>query len=152
MPPSVGVRRRRRARAGRQARTPSQGAAGQAPHEASTAPDGVHRQDFFRLSERVLLRRGDRIRVSGGLVWEHVDADGKPVRMRLGERGVMVFEEYCEHGASRWIVARGQSGYAALHLGPSGPSSLLPGLVRSPYKIRKLRKPGSEGGSRGRPR
>ena len=59
--------------------------------------------------------------------------------MRMGERGVMAFEEYCELGQSRWIVARGRDGYAALHVGPEEQSTTIPGLVRRPYRLRKVR-------------
>ena len=101
--------------------------------------DAVVRQDRVRLSERVTLQPGDKVRVSGGPYWEQIGADGSVTKTRMGERGVMVFEEYCELNESRWIVARGKAGYAALHMGLQERSELLPGLVRRPYKIRKLR-------------
>jgi hypothetical protein len=112
----------------------------------TTASDGpmagwqcVVRQNWIRLSERVTLRAGDKVRVSGGPYWEQVDANGTVTRMRMGERGVMAFEEYCELGQSRWIVARGRDGYAALHIGPEEQSTTIPGLVRQPYRLRKVR-------------
>jgi hypothetical protein len=101
--------------------------------------DAVVRQEWVRLSERVTLQPGDKVRVSGGPYWEQVGADGGVTKTRMGERGVMVFEEYCQLGESRWVVARGQSGYAALHMGPEERSPEVPGLVRRPYRLRRIR-------------
>lgn len=107
--------------------------------QPSTAWQRVLRQNWIRLSERVTLRAGDKVRVSGGPYWEQADANGNITRMRIGERGVMAFEEYCELGQSRWIVARGRDGYAALHVGSEERSTTIPGLVRRPYRLRKIR-------------
>lgn len=107
--------------------------------QSATALQSVLRQNWIRLSERVTLRAGDKVRVSGGPYWEQADATGTITRMRMGERGMMAFEEYCELGQSRWIVARGRDGYAALHVGPEERSSTIPGLVRRPYRLRKVR-------------
>lgn len=106
---------------------------------AKASPGDVFRQGWVRLSERVILHPGDRVRVSGGPYWEQVGADGGVTKTRMGERGVMVFEEYCQLGESRWVVARGQSGYAALHMGPEERSPEVPGLVRRPYRLRRIR-------------
>jgi hypothetical protein len=107
--------------------------------QPATGWQRVSRQNWIRLSERVTLRAGDKVRVSGGPYWEQADANGNITRMRMGERGVMAFEEYCELGQSRWIVARGRDGYAALHVGPEEQSATIPGLVRRPYRLRKVR-------------
>jgi hypothetical protein len=109
------------------------------PEDKRPNPSGVVRQKWVRLSERVTLQAGDRVRVSGGPYWEQTAPDGSVTKTRMSERGVMVFEEYCELGQSRWIVARGQDGYAALHLGPEEQSADVPGLVRRPYKLRWIR-------------
>ena len=101
--------------------------------------DAVVRQDRVRLSERVTLQPGDKVRVSGGPYWEQIGADGSVTKTRMGERGVMVFEEYCQLGQSQWVVARGDNGYAALHVGPEERSSEVPGLVRRPYRLRRIR-------------
>lgn len=101
--------------------------------------DAVVRQDRVRLSERVTLQPGDKVRVSGGPYWEQIGTDGSVTKTRMGERGVMVFEEYCQLGQSQWVVARGDNGYAALHVGPEERSSEVPGLVRRPYRLRRIR-------------
>lgn len=102
-------------------------------------PGDVVRQDWVQLSERVTLRPGDRVRVSGGPYWEQPSPDGGVTKTRMGERGVMVFEEYCRLGQRQWVVARGDSGYAALHVGPEERSTEVPGLVRRPYRLRRIR-------------
>ena len=107
--------------------------------QPATGWQRVSRQNWIRLSERVTLRAVDKVRVSGGPYWEQADANGNITRMRMGERGVMAFEEYCELGQSRWIVARGRDGYAALHVGHEERSTTIPGLVRRPYRLRKVR-------------
>ncbi len=106
---------------------------------AKAAPEDVFRQDWVRLSERVTLQLGDKVRVSGGPYWEQIGTDGSITKTRMGERGVMVFEEYCQLGQRRWVVARGQNGYAALHIGPQEQSCDIPGLVRRPYRLRRIR-------------
>jgi hypothetical protein len=102
--------------------------------------DRLQRYPELRLSPRVRLQAGDKIRVSAGPYYEaRDDADGTPVRTKMAEKGVLVFEEYCELGPRRWIVARGKAGFAALHIGPQELSSEIPGLVRRPYRVTKLR-------------
>ena len=160
----AGLQKRRRARRGKRAsrehgrrKGPQATIAGRiaAPLDANLpalkpAPNGdpcaggsggpqVQRYDHLRLSERVLLVPGDKIRVSGGPYYEGHDAAGDVVKIKMAERGIMVFLQYCEFGDSRWIVARGKSGYAALHIGIQERAELLPGLVRRPYRVRKLR-------------
>jgi len=103
------------------------------------SPGDVVQQGWVQLSERVTLRPGDRVRVSGGPYWEQPSPDGGVTKVRMGERGIMVFEEYCRLGKSQWVVARGESGYAALHVGPEERSSEVPGLVRRPYRLRRVR-------------
>lgn len=117
-------------------------------HGTSRAPEptvqanGVRRHEWVRLSERFTLESGDRIRVRGGPYWQQIDADGTVVKTRMAERGVMVFDSYCEYRDSRWIVARGSSGYASLHIGEEYPSEDIPGYVCRPYRVTKVRQRG----------
>ena len=99
----------------------------------------VMRQEWVRMSKRVSLHPGDKVRVSGGPYWEQIGMDGSITKTRMAERGVMVFEEYCQLGQRRWVVARGRNGYAALHIGPQEQSCDVPGLVRRPYRLRRIR-------------
>jgi hypothetical protein len=109
--------------------------------------DRLQRFPELRLSPRVLLQAGDKIRVSAGPHYEGHAADGTPARIKMAERGVMIFEEYCELGTRRWIVARGKAGFAALHIGPEEVSSEIPGLIRRPYRVTKVRMKDRPGGS-----
>ncbi len=109
--------------------------------------DRLQRYPELRLSPRVLLQAGDKIRVSAGPYYESHDRAGNAVRMKMAERGVMTFLGYGESGTSRWIEARGKAGFAALHIGPEEISSEIPGLIRRPYKIRKVRVKNRPGGS-----
>ncbi len=108
---------------------------------------GYVRQAEYRLSPRVFLRAGDKIRVSGGPYYEAHDAAGNVVKTKMAERGVMIFLGYCESGTSRWIEAHGTAGFAALHIGPEEISSEIPGLVRRPYRITKVRAKNRPGGA-----
>ena len=101
--------------------------------------DRLQRFPELRLSPRVILHAGDRIRVSAGPYYESRDAAGNAVKTKMAEKGVMVFSSYCELGTSQWIEARGKAGFAALHIGPEENSSEIPGLVRRPYRVTKLR-------------
>ena len=95
----------------------------------------------YRLSPRVLLQAGDKIRVSAGPYYEGRDAAGNVCKTKMAEKGVMIFRRYCELGTSRWVEAHGRAGFAALHIGPEETSGLIPGLVRRPYRITKVRQP-----------
>jgi hypothetical protein len=105
------------------------------------APDTPVRHLEYRLSERVVLNRGDKIRVSAGPYFDMPDTAGHVTRMKMAERGVMTFLAYCELGNTRWIEAYGKSGFAALRISSDdgGGAMLMPGFTRRPYKITKLR-------------
>lgn len=103
-------------------------------------PLGVARHEVYRVSPRVVLRAGDRIRLSRGPYWEEKVSDGSVVRHGMAERGTAVFVEYCETHESRWIVVRMGRRYASLHVGPEQRSPMIPGFVRRPYVIRKVRR------------
>lgn len=107
----------------------------------NNSPDTPVRHVEYRLSERVVLNRGDKIRVSAGPYYDMPDTAGHVTRMKLAERGVMTFLAYCELGNTRWIEAYGKSGFAALRISndDGGGSALMSGFVRRPYKIAKLR-------------
>lgn len=80
------------------------------------------------------------IRVSRGPYWLGRAEDGTPLRHRMAERGRMIFRAYCELGNSAWVEATSGRGVVVLHVGPEGPSSIVLGLVRRPYRLSKLRK------------
>jgi hypothetical protein len=103
-------------------------------------PNGVIERTTWRASLRRTLRAGDEIKVHGGPYWEGRAEDGSPVRHRMAERGRMVFRAHCELGGSAWVEATSGHGIVVLHVGHEQPSSIVPGLVRRPYVITKLRK------------
>lgn len=104
-------------------------------------PDTPVRHLEYRLSERVVLIRGDKIRVSSGPYYDMPETAGHVTRMKMGERGVMTFLACCELGNTRWIEAYGKSGFAALRISSDdrGGWALMPGFVRRPYKITKVK-------------
>jgi hypothetical protein len=103
-------------------------------------PNGTVERTTWRASPRRTLRAGDEIRVGGGPFWEGRAVDGTLVRHRMAERGRMVFRSFCELGGSAWVEATSNRGVVVLHVGPKAPSSTIPGLVRRPYVITRVRK------------
>lgn len=111
--------------------------------------NGVVEAATYRISPRRTLRTGDEIRVSGGPYWMGRAEDGTPVRHRMAERGRMVFARFCELGPSAWVEARTKEGrVVVLHVGHEQPSSIVPGLVRRPYRLAKVRKKAERKGRR----
>jgi hypothetical protein len=102
-------------------------------------PNGVVEAATWRISPRRILRAGDTIRVSAGPYWEGRDEHGTPVRHRMAEKGVLTFKALCTLGGIAWVEATGSRGVVVLHVGPEGPSTTIPGLVRRPYRIAKTR-------------
>lgn len=102
-------------------------------------PNGVVERTTWRASPRQTLRAGDEVIVHGGPYWEGRDEDGTPVRHRMAERGRMVFRAHCEIGDSAWVEATSGRGVVVLHVGHEQPSSVVPGLVRRPYRLSKVR-------------
>ncbi len=57
--------------------------------------------DRYRFGPRSVLVKGDRFRVKGGPIY--ITDDGAKIPMY--ERGVLLFDKYCEQGAAKWIEA-----------------------------------------------
>jgi hypothetical protein len=91
----------------------------------------------YRYGKKAVLRPGDRFRVSKGPY--HVLANGKKVGM--AERGEFVFIDYFE--ADHCILARsgkkGECHTALLWVGPEIPCPKIPGTIRRPYRIQRVR-------------
>jgi len=94
----------------------------------------------YRYGPRSVLQPGDRFRVGGGPIY--LTADGE--RVPMYERGVFVFRRYCEQGARKWLEAyrADRGGMAVLWMGRTGPSPVVPGLRRRPYRISRRIRPG----------
>jgi hypothetical protein len=94
--------------------------------------------DEYSYGPRRTLHPGDRFRVKGGPVY--IMDDGKQVPMY--ERGVFVFQKYCERGAQRWIEARrSDGGTSVLWVGRSMRSPAVSSLRRRPYRITRKIQP-----------
>lgn len=85
------------------------------------------------------LRRGDRFTVAGGPYYK--TADG--ARTALAERGQMTFIRFCRRpcgeSVQEWIEAwAAGAGFTVLYVGRTYDSPNVPGLVRRPYKIKRV--------------
>ncbi len=93
--------------------------------------------DQYRFGPRSVLVKGDHFRVTGGPIY--ITDDGAKIPMC--ERGVLLFDKYCEQGAAKWIEAfrADGGGRVVLWVGRSMRSKDIPGLLRRPYRVtRKL--------------
>lgn len=92
--------------------------------------------DEYRVSQRVVLRPGDKFRISGGPYWRM--ADGK--KIPLGARGVCTFVRATRSGSRVYIEARNKDGSVLLHVEGRRKNHTAPEIVCRPYRIRgKLR-------------
>lgn len=91
-----------------------------------------HVQDEYRVSQRVVLRPGDRFRVTAGPYWRGQDG----VRIRMAERGVLTFRRAVTRGAVVLIQAHGESGWCFLHVAGRRRNRVDPALVCRPYRIK----------------
>lgn len=89
------------------------------------------RTDSYRVSERVLLSRGDKFRATGGPYWK--GSDGTKVSLR--SRGPYTFHSHVKRGAVEWIECLDKDGsFAVLHI--AGKRRRIDGsLVPRPYTI-----------------
>ncbi len=104
----------------------------------------------YRVSERVILRPGDRFRIGAGPYYRLASGE----RVPMATRGIVTFLRAirCGRGGRR-VLLECQAGEGTVILHVAGPRSnrLVPGLVCRPYRIRgKLRAGGKSGQSRKR--
>lgn len=88
----------------------------------------------FRLSQKVVLEKGDRIRVSGGPYY--ITETGEKIHM--GERGLGYFVSATANGEALWVRFHGY-GERFVYIGPDKVSGNT-GLIYEAHKIVKLRK------------
>jgi len=98
----------------------------------------------YRVSPRVVLRPGDRFKVSSGPYYRTANGDRIPMAVRGACRLVAV---YRERGRVYLLVAA-RDGMAVLHVAGRRRNRMIPGLVCRPYVVKKkirdafaLRKP-----------
>jgi hypothetical protein len=87
--------------------------------------------DSYRVSERVLIQRGDKFRATGGPYWKGSDG----TKVSLTARGPYTFHSHVKRGAVEWIEALDRDGaFAVLHV--AGRRKRIDGsLVARPYKV-----------------
>lgn len=89
--------------------------------------------DEYRLSERVLITRGDLFRASGGPYWKSADGE----RISLQSSGPFKFVRHCKRGRLEWIEALDRHGsFCVLHLAGRR-RRIDASLVPRPYTVKK---------------
>jgi len=89
----------------------------------------------FRLSKKVSLEKGDRIRVSGGPYF----LTQAGTKINMGERGVGTFVGSEENGEAIYVKFDRTSAPRFVYIGPERLSEST-GTTLRPHKIVKLRK------------
>lgn len=102
--------------------------------------------DEYRVSERVVLHKGDMFRASGGPYYTMRDETGKRIKSSMAAKGPFRFISYCERGRRKWIVAYStkEGGYATLPL-TRWKTVDLPNFVNRPYTIVGKKRPPKKG-------
>lgn len=88
--------------------------------------------DEYRVSARVVLRRGDRFTVTKGPYWRM--ADGEKVPMSV--RGVCTFVRAEKIGRRVYVQAIAKDGAVVLHVAGRRRNKLMPEMVCRPYAIK----------------
>lgn len=92
--------------------------------------------DEYRVSERVVLRKGDLFRASGGPYYIVHDETGKRVKASMAAKGPFRFISYNERGRRKWITAYSTKEGSFVALAVSRWKTIdIPNFVNRPYKI-----------------
>lgn len=86
----------------------------------------------YRVSPKVVLRPGDRFRITGGPYWKMTDGRKIP----LAARGVCTFVRATRFGQRVYIEARNKDGSVLLHVEGRRKNKAAPEIVCRPYRIR----------------
>ena len=89
----------------------------------------------FRISQKTVLEKGDKIRVSGGPFY--VTSEG--IKINLGEKGVGSFVSATEDSTAIYVIFSGNSNARYVYIGPEKISEMT-GTVLKPHKIQKVKK------------
>lgn len=95
----------------------------------STVSGPTMRSDWFRVSDRVILQKGDWFRAKGGPYY--VKADGSTIAMSV--KGRLRFIAICTRGDQSWVEAWSDKDGSIAILPLSARVSSVPGLVPRPY-------------------
>jgi hypothetical protein len=89
------------------------------------------RTDSYRVSERVLISRGDKFKATGGPYWKSKDG----TKVSLKSYGPYTFHSHVKRGAIEWIECLDKDGcFAVLHI--AGRRRRIDGsLVARPYRV-----------------
>ena len=91
--------------------------------------------DSFRLSERVTLEIGDKVRVSAGPYYPSKDG----TKIGMGESGVGIFTGFDPQGKGIYVQFERGTCSRYVYIGPEYVSEVT-GTVLRPHKITKIRK------------
>lgn len=85
----------------------------------------------FRVSERVLIRKGDKFKAAGGPYWRLSSGEKIP----LVSKGPYTFHRHCRRGKTEWVECLDKFGaFAVLHLAGRR-HRIDTSLVTRPYRI-----------------
>jgi hypothetical protein len=99
----------------------------------------------YQVSPRVMLKPGDRFRVSGGPYWK----TGSGEKLPMATRGVCRFVSCLRRGKLEFLIATSGEGTVVLHVAGRRRNAMMPEMVCRRYVIRSRVK---EGTARRRPR
>lgn len=86
----------------------------------------------WQVSERVVLRRGDKFRVAGGPYYRMPDG----TRASMAVRGVLTFSGALVRGSLVLIEAFDANGFVCLHVQGRRKNAVGASFVPRPYKVR----------------
>jgi hypothetical protein len=87
-------------------------------------------KEEYRLSERVVIRKGDKFKAKGGPYWAGPNGE----KIKMASKGPFTFHRHVRRGRVERIDCLDRDGqYAALHI--AGRRKSLAGLVTRPYVI-----------------
>ena len=99
----------------------------------------------YQVSPRVVLKPGDRFRVSGGPYWK----TGSGEKLPMATRGVCRFVSAIRRGKLEFLIATSGEGTVVLHVAGRRRNAMMPEMVCRPYVVKSRLK---EGTARRRPR
>lgn len=90
----------------------------------------------YRISPRVVLRPGDRFRVSRGPYWRTAGGE----RVPMATRGLCTFVAVIRQRSRAFVLARCGEGFAVLHVEGRRRNRMMPEMVCRPYVLRRAGK------------
>jgi len=93
------------------------------------------------VSQRIVLKPGDRFRASGGPYYESKGPDGTLVRQKMRDSNPFVYLGWYTKNGRTYLEARSSEGFTVLCLSPTHRHPDLPSLVKAPFtNIRRVGK------------